>query len=228
MRSVIVFALIASALAVSCTGSIRGVPFDLSPLRNDMADYETELLNSDDTFNRTYLLNHDFWQFSLIYNFCRNTIAIPKDYEGGEKCKETQHKVVGGKAETTDKPAPAFLLSKLGESAESTCTRLGLDFEDDANSRMVLFDVTDPAMGVVLQYLEGDYCCPYGSSCSDSEYRQKTISFSLRCADAVTTIPAKASVETNNNKCDYTIYLRNVHACPTGMNFVEFRWISLE
>ena len=59
MRSVIVFALIASALAVSCTGSIRGVPFDLSPLRNDMADYETELWNSDDTFNRTYVLYHD-------------------------------------------------------------------------------------------------------------------------------------------------------------------------
>lgn len=54
MRSVIIFALFASALAATCTGSIGGVPFDLSPLRNDMSDYRTELYNPDPTHNRTY------------------------------------------------------------------------------------------------------------------------------------------------------------------------------
>lgn len=53
MRSAIVFALFASALASSCTGTIRGVSYDLSPLRNDMHDYTTKLYASDDDFNRT-------------------------------------------------------------------------------------------------------------------------------------------------------------------------------
>lgn len=55
MRSVIAFALFASALAASCTGSIMGVPFDLTPLRNDMADYSTSLYSPDNTYNRTYV-----------------------------------------------------------------------------------------------------------------------------------------------------------------------------
>lgn len=55
MRSVFVFALFASALAASCTGSIGGVPFDLTPLRNDMADYSTSLYSPDNEYNRTYV-----------------------------------------------------------------------------------------------------------------------------------------------------------------------------
>ena len=221
MRSVIAFALFAGALALTCTGSINNVPFDLSPLRNDMADYRTDLYNPDPTHNRTYALFYVKWRTSLIYNFCRNTLEIPLDYEGGDKCKETLHKVEGGQAIPTDKPSPAFLLQKIG-NYESTCTRLALDYNDESNSRWAFFDTTDPAMGVVLQYLEGDYCCPYGGTCANSEYRQKTITFSLRCADAVATVPTEAYIETNNNKCDYTVYYRSVYACPTGINIRAF------
>ena len=89
-----------------------------------------------------------------------------------------------------------------------------------------MYDVTDPAMGVMLQYLQGDYCCPYAGACSDNEYRQKTISFSLRCADAVTNVPREASIETNNNNCDYTVYYRSVYACPTGNSFDSFFFIK--
>ena len=56
MRSIIAIALFAGALAATCTGSINNVPFDLSPLRNDMSDYRTELYNPDPTHNRTYAL----------------------------------------------------------------------------------------------------------------------------------------------------------------------------
>ena len=151
--------------------------------------------------------------FSIIYNFCRNTITTPRDYEGGDKCVETQHKVVDGKAELTKEPAPAFLLSKpVGE--ESTCIRLGLDYTVDSNSEMGLYDITDPAMGVVIKYKEGGFCCPY-KTCNNEDYRQTTISISLRCADAVVDIPTYTYVGTTNNNCDYAIFFRSVHACPT-------------
>ena len=145
--------------------------------------------------------------------------------EGGNKCEETLHKVVGGKAESTKEPSPVFLLTKEGDK-DSTCTRLALDATKESNSKWALYDVTDPAMGVILQYLQGDYCCPYAGTCSDNEYRQKTISFSLRCADAVTNVPREASIETNNNNCDYTVYYRSVYACPTGNSFDSFFFIK--
>lgn len=134
--------------------------------------------------------------------------------EGGSKCEETQHSVKGGKVETTKEPSPVFLLSKYGEQ-DSTCSRLALDYTKEENSQMGLYDVTDPAMGVVIQYKNGDFCCPYGSSCSDGEYRQKTISISLRCADGVSRIPSLTSVGTTNNGCDSMVFFRTIHACPT-------------
>lgn len=126
------------------------------------------------------------------------------------------HKVEGGKAITTKEPSPVYLLSKYGAS-DSTCTRLALNYDDEKNSKWSLYDVTDPSMGVLLQYTEGDYCCPYGQCTTDKEYRQKTITFSLRCADAVTAVPTRASIETTNNECDYTVYYRSIYACPTGI-----------
>lgn len=56
MRSIVVFALFASALAVSCTGRISDVPFDLTPLTNNMEDYRTVLDSPDPSLNRTYIL----------------------------------------------------------------------------------------------------------------------------------------------------------------------------
>ena len=152
--------------------------------------------------------------FRIIFNFCRNTVAIPRDFEGGNKCDETQHSVVGDSAVTTTLPAPIFMLSKNGDS-ESRCYRAGLDVSDENNYQWGLYDSTDPAMGVVLQYKNGDYCCPY-STCSNTEYRQRTFTISLRCADAVSTIPEITSVETTNNECDYKIYLRSIYACPSS------------
>lgn len=134
--------------------------------------------------------------------------------EGGDKCEETQHSVSGGKVTTTKEPAPAFLLHKYMKQ-DSTCTRLGLDYAKDENSKMGLYDVTDPAMGVVIKYQNGDFCCPYGSSCSDGEYRQKSLSITLRCADGVVRLPETTSVGTTNNGCDYMVFFRTVHACPT-------------
>lgn len=152
--------------------------------------------------------------FSIVYNFCRNTVSTPLDYEGGNKCEKTQHKVSGGTAVETEEPSPVFLLSKVG-TQESTCTRLGLDYTVSSNSEMGLYDTTDPAMGVVIKYKEGDFCCPYESCSTDSEYRQKTITISLRCADAVATVPTFTYVGTTNNNCDYTVFFRSIHACPT-------------
>lgn len=118
--------------------------------------------------------------FSIIYNFCRNTITTPRDYEGGDKCVETQHKVVDGKAELTKEPAPAFLLSKpVGE--ESTCIRLGLDYTVDSNSEMGLYDITDPAMGVVIKYKEGDFCCPYKTCNNEDSQTDNDFHFSPLC-----------------------------------------------
>lgn len=125
---------------------------------------------------------------------------------------ETQHKVVDGKAELTKEPAPAFLLSKpVGE--ESTCIRLGLDYTVDSNSEMGLYDITDPAMGVVIKYKEGDFCCPY-KTCNNEDYRQTTISISLRCADAVVDIPTYTYVGTTNNNCDYATSSLTVTLVP--------------
>ena len=47
------------------------------------------------------------------------------------------------------------------------------------------------------------------------EYQQKTISISLRCADAITTFPEEVGAGTTNNGCDYTVFFRSAYACPT-------------
>ena len=128
---------------------------------------------------------------------------------------KTQHKVdETGTVQETDKPAPVFLVTKKGESA-STCARLGLDYTDSSNSEMGLYDVTDPAMGVVIKYKQGDFCCPFSGNCAYKEYQQKNISISLRCADAVTTFPEEVAAGTTNNGCDYTVLFRSAYACPT-------------
>ena len=112
--------------------------------------------------------------------------------EGGEKCKSTGHKVVNGKTVMTDEPSPIFLIQKNG-AADSTCNRLALDFTNSQHSSISLYDREDPAMGVSLKLLEGDYCCPTGVSCADT-----------------------VSVDTINNGCDYTVTLRTIHACPAS------------
>lgn len=135
--------------------------------------------------------------------------------EGGEKCKSTGHKVVNGKTVMTDEPSPIYLIQKNG-AADSTCNRLALDFTNSQHSSISLYDREDPAMGVSLKLLEGDYCCPTGVSCADGEWKQRTFTFELRCADAVNTFPDTVSVDTVNNGCDYTVTLRTIHACPAS------------
>lgn len=53
MRSLIYIALIAACTALACTGTLRKVSFDLSPLRNDIEDYRTDLYAPQNDFNRT-------------------------------------------------------------------------------------------------------------------------------------------------------------------------------
>ena len=122
---------------------------------------------------------------------------------------------VNGKTVMTDEPSPIFLIQKNG-AADSTCNRLALDFTNSQHSSISLYDREDPAMGVSLKLLEGDYCCPTGVSCADGEWKQRTFTFELRCADAVNTFPDTVSVDTINNGCDYTVTLRTIHACPAS------------
>lgn len=152
--------------------------------------------------------------FRIVFNVCRDTVSIPRDFNGGNGCDETPHTVEGDQAITTSESAPAFLIEKKG-AASPACYRLGLQANSGENTAIELYDATDPAMGVNIKYSNGDYCCPY-SSCQSSQYRQKTLTLSFRCADAVSTIPSISSVETSNNECDYTLYFRNVNACPSS------------
>ena len=145
---------------------------------------------------------------------CRDTVEIPRDFNGGDGCDETPHIVQEGQAITTDKLAPAFLIEKKG-AASPACYRLGLEANQQYNMNVELYDTTDLAMGLNIKYTEGDYCCPY-AECDNSQYRQKSLTLSFRCSDSVSSIPSLTSVETSNNECDYKLYFLNVNACPTS------------
>ena len=54
MRSILYFALLAVSMANACTGTIKNVHFDLSPLRKEDQDYVTILYPYQDNLNRTY------------------------------------------------------------------------------------------------------------------------------------------------------------------------------
>lgn len=135
--------------------------------------------------------------------------------DGGDKCKSTGHKVVNGKTVMTEEPSPVYMLHKT-EGQDSRCNRMALDFTNTEYSSMSLYDKEDPAMGVSLKLMEGDYCCPHAGTCSDSEYKQISFTFDLRCADAINSIPEETSVDTINNGCDYLVTFRTIHACPVG------------
>ena len=115
----------------------------------------------------------------------------------------------------TEEPSPVYMLHKT-EGQDSRCNRMALDFTNTEYSSMSLYDKEDPAMGVSLKLMEGDYCCPHAGTCSDSEYKQITFTFDLRCADAINSIPEETSVDTINNGCDYLVTFRTIHACPVG------------
>lgn len=55
MRSIVYIALIASVFASSCKGTLRNTEFDLTPLRNDMQDYRTQLYAPNKELNRRYV-----------------------------------------------------------------------------------------------------------------------------------------------------------------------------
>ena len=55
MRSIVYIALIASVFASSCKGTLRNTEFDLTPLRNEMQDYRTQLYAPNRELNRTYV-----------------------------------------------------------------------------------------------------------------------------------------------------------------------------
>lgn len=154
----------------------------------------------------------------IVFNICRDTVEVPRDINGGDGCVETPHSIVGEEAQTTRDPAPAYLIER--KYSNDNCYRLGLNVNSQTNMEISLYDDTDPAMGVNILYTEGDYCCPY-STCSFSQYRQRTLTISLRCSDAVYTIPEQSSIETSDNECDYKLNFLNVNACPSSTSWEE-------
>lgn len=104
--------------------------------------------------------------------------------------------------DTLTGPSSAFQIDSAGTT--EFCHRLASDPNDPANMGWSLYDIANPARGIVLTYTHGDQC-GYGG-------RDRSLKVWMECTGE--TIHSHSEMVQETDTCEYEIFMKSAYACP--------------
>lgn len=169
--------------------------FDLSPLSIPSFYGVQDSRNNQGSLNYTY-----------FFNVCANV-----NYLNLASCNTTYPGTGGPIVPGTWAASPAFQVANIPVVNEQLdrCHRLGGPISP-STVNYGLYDPTNPAKGLYIQYTGGDLCPGFVNV-------SRSLKLWLLCYDDATNIPdTEVVLESSNPPCQYEIFLKSAFGCPVS------------
>ena len=176
------------------------------PFYNGLTYDLTPFINNNIDYNIQDSRDISTSNYNYIFNICNNVNNIPT--------LNTTHIPNTGCGSIY---APAYQLSNTNQ-----CFKVG----NLSTSTYNLYDIDNPANGIVLTYLNGDMCTYTDSQTKKIATKPRSFGINFLCSDFAVTSPSTKVIEGEFSTCEYLVTFNSAYACPTQCPIVDYKICS--